>query len=280
MTADQPIFIGGMMRSGTTLMRAMLGQHSQLVAGLETFWFEIDPDAGTARNGEPLASYSEKLGAYFGIPAEQVLSKLENAGSAAGRLDAVMAVYARQTGSPRWVEKTPGNVLHADLIFDAWPDAKLIVMVRDPRAIFCSFLGTAKEKSPNEFAATWGEFLRAGEAALRQYGKDRVREVSYDGLVSQPHQIMEDVCRFLSLPFESAVATFKGQSADYEKVYKATNHASSTLQQLAKPLDESRAVAWRDKLNDSMEEALRTAAHQNGLGTRYDLLTSPDGPQP
>ena len=37
-----PIFIGGLFKSGTTLLRAMLGQHSAIASGLETQWFKMD----------------------------------------------------------------------------------------------------------------------------------------------------------------------------------------------------------------------------------------------
>ena len=36
MIVSSPVFIGGMYKSGTSLLRAMLGRHSRLFAGLET----------------------------------------------------------------------------------------------------------------------------------------------------------------------------------------------------------------------------------------------------
>lgn len=38
---NAPIFIGGLYKSGTSLLRAMLGQHSNIASGLETFWFDL-----------------------------------------------------------------------------------------------------------------------------------------------------------------------------------------------------------------------------------------------
>jgi hypothetical protein len=42
------IFIGGMFKSGTSLLRVMLGQHLAISAGLETAWFQLDWDSGLA----------------------------------------------------------------------------------------------------------------------------------------------------------------------------------------------------------------------------------------
>ena len=38
--SDNPVFIGGLMKSGTSLLRVLLGQHKHLFAGSETHWFE------------------------------------------------------------------------------------------------------------------------------------------------------------------------------------------------------------------------------------------------
>ena len=37
-----PIFIGGMPKSGTTLVRKYIGNHPQIFSGLESNWFELD----------------------------------------------------------------------------------------------------------------------------------------------------------------------------------------------------------------------------------------------
>ena len=52
----EPIFIGGIFRSGTTLLRAMLGQHPNIAAGLETYWFDIDWDDLVGREEQRAAS--------------------------------------------------------------------------------------------------------------------------------------------------------------------------------------------------------------------------------
>ncbi|MDP6272194.1 MAG: sulfotransferase, partial [Alphaproteobacteria bacterium] len=66
-----PIFIGGLYKSGTSLLRAMLGQHANIAAGLETNWFEVDWAAGLGRGGEPLADYVGRCGGFFGLEPGQ-----------------------------------------------------------------------------------------------------------------------------------------------------------------------------------------------------------------
>jgi len=49
-----PIFVGGYFKSGTSLLRALLGQHPDVASGLETHWFAIDPKRQLGRHGEAL----------------------------------------------------------------------------------------------------------------------------------------------------------------------------------------------------------------------------------
>ncbi|MBT5190889.1 MAG: hypothetical protein HOM07_00975, partial [Rhodospirillaceae bacterium] len=72
MSNTSPIFIGGLMRSGTTLFRAMLSQHSAIASGLETHWFDIDWPNQQARGGEPLREYLHRIGDFFEIAAGPV----------------------------------------------------------------------------------------------------------------------------------------------------------------------------------------------------------------
>ena len=67
-----PVFIGGMFKSGTSLLRAMLGQHRNIASGLETYWFEVDPRAGLGRDGEPIGPYLARLAAYYGMEVAEI----------------------------------------------------------------------------------------------------------------------------------------------------------------------------------------------------------------
>ena len=61
--SSNPIFVGGYFKSGTSLLRALLGQHPDIASGLETHWFAIDPSAGIGRAGETLSAHVECLAA-------------------------------------------------------------------------------------------------------------------------------------------------------------------------------------------------------------------------
>ena len=66
MLTRDPIFIGGMFKSGTSLLRAMLGRHSRLFAGLETQWLAQDRQGITP---EDRRAWLERLAIFFDVPA-------------------------------------------------------------------------------------------------------------------------------------------------------------------------------------------------------------------
>ena len=135
MKAQQPIFVCGMMRSGTTLLRALIGQHSDVAAGLETFWFEIDPQSGKGRGEEELGDFLDRMATYFELPLSDLEAIATESQDAAAFLDGFMAAFAAHQGKSRWAEKTPANILHLDKIFAGWPDPRVVHIIRDPRDV-------------------------------------------------------------------------------------------------------------------------------------------------
>jgi hypothetical protein len=103
------------------------------------------------------------------------------------------------------VEKTPSNVPFADDLVRLFPEAKLLQIVRDPRAVFasrrCQLIkrqgGYAKA---HRLVREWNESSRQ-IAKLREHcGKYLV--VRYEDLVRNSRAVMEEVCRFIGIEFQ------------------------------------------------------------------------------
>lgn len=273
MISRAPIFIGGLMRSGTTLLRAMLGQHPAVAAGLETHWFDIDWPAGVARGGEPLASYLRRIGAFFEIEAEAVDRLAAAADSAPDYLDRFMSEVAFRAGKPRWAEKTTGNVRHMDTIMAHWPDARILHIVRDPKDVFASFRRSDKYGGPAEHGALWCDFF----ADVERFKTDPViapalLELRYEELVHAPARAMARVLEFVGEPWDPAVAGFDGKADEHDRVQALTGHSSSTLVALAEPLSQTRIGVWSDALSQTDIEATRAAVATRGLGGLFATI--------
>jgi hypothetical protein len=266
-----PIFVGGMFKSGTSLLRVMLGQHSSISAGLETAWFELDWEKKLGRGGESLAKYVARTAEFYGEDGDVAQAMAADSADALAFIDQLLGAKTRRDGSRRWAEKTPGNVRFADHIFRRWPDARMVHILRDPRDTFASLRQIAKWDTPTEFASRWCDTFGAWEG----FKSDGVAtsanalEVRYESLVLKPALTMGRVLEFLGEPWEPAVGEHTGQTNDYLRVLKATGKASSTLARLSEPMSVSRIGIWQDTLtSNDLSEAEQCVADR-GLTDVY-----------
>lgn len=274
--SDAPIFIGGLFKSGTSLLRAMVGQHSAIASGLETYWFDVDWAAGLGRGGELLSQYVAERAGYFDEDPDRAQAMAAEAAGIEDFLGRLLSAHAARLGKRRWAEKTPGNVLHMDRILAHWPDARMLHIVRDPRDVFASLREAGKWDTVDAFASRWCTFLGTAEAHKRNLGlgPGNYLEVRYERLVLQPEEAMREVIAFLGEAWEPACAAFAGKADDFEKVRAATGKESTTLKSLAEPLNDARVGLWRRVLSEADVAAVRAAAASAGLAALYDRIVA------
>jgi hypothetical protein len=268
-----PIFIGGLFKSGTTLLRAMVGNHSRIASGLETYWFEVRWDARKGQSDEPIEEYFKRLAKFYDLPEASVLEMGREAANIHDFLNQFLGTYAQESGKTRWAEKTPGNVCHMDRIFSGWPDARVLHIVRDPKDVLASLRESRKWDQPEVFAEKWCAFLPRVEEARKSglLTEQNYLEIRYESLVNQPEAQTRQILEFLDEPWEPAVANFAGKDNDYEKVLDVTGRESSTLARLKQPLGQDRIGIWRHVLSQDDVEGMRSAIQAAGHG---DLLSA------
>jgi len=266
---SDPIFIGGLFKSGTSLFRAMLGQHSGIAAGLETYWFEIDWEAHHGRGREPLDDYVIRIAEFFDIEPDWARGVAEHSRSAPEFVTSVLDEFATRQGKRRWAEKTPGNILHVPRIFKNWPDAKIIHIVRDPRDVYASLRQVKKWDSVEVFGDLWCKFIQAGAEAART---NILHEIRYEDLILNPEACMRNVLEFIGESWEPSVSRFSGKSEDYDKVIAISGMASSTLERLRYPLTDRRIGIWRNLIKPNELESLKQFIVDRDLGDLYDLI--------
>jgi hypothetical protein len=118
------IFVGGYARSGTTLMRAILGAHHSVSCGPET---KIIPD---------LLKFHL---AYTSNEAN--LEELDHAGLDKTKLNNALRIYLfslmneHVRPAERLCAKDPETLHFMNFLAELFPNSKFIAMVRDPRAV-------------------------------------------------------------------------------------------------------------------------------------------------
>ena len=262
-----------MYKSGTSLLRAMLGRHSRLFAGLETQWLHEDWHEA---DGDRRSGWLNRMAVFFEASSEELSAACGSARNVEACLDRAMNYLTRRAGKVRWVEKTPGNAGQIGRILFAWPQAKVLHITRDPRDVYASMVETGKWVEPEEFGARWCETVGAARRWLSDQGGEHTayHELRYEQLVSSPAEEMKRVLDFVGEPWEPQVALFAGQPDDFDRVRRATGKASPTLRRLAEPLTTARVGVWRQVVPPDVWAAIGSELARRGEGPLVDELTS------
>ena len=272
MIVSSPVFIGGMYKSGTSLLRAMLGRHSRLFAGLETQWVR---EAWTG-DDDARQEWLERMAVFFDASPGELSAACGSAQDIETCLDRAMSFLTKRAGKSRWVEKTPGNAGQIARILSGWPRAKVLHIIRDPRDVYASMIETGKWVEPEQFVTRWCETIGAARRWLSSQGGEHLayHEPRYEQLVSGPVEEMQRVLGFLGEPWEPQVADFDGQPDDFDRVLRATGKESRTLRRLAAPLTIARVGVWKQVVPLDRWAAVRRELVRRGEGPLVDELTS------
>ena len=238
-----PFFIVGCARSGTTILRTMLNQHSQVAIPLESLfiidYLRADPDTpGTTFQRLILKEYELR---EWGIPFTP--EDFEGCVTAKDYINRAHEHYARHFGKSIWGQKTPRFVRYGHLLKHHYPEAKFIHVIRDPRAVVSSLIRSNVHHSNSYFASRrWLRDVHAGLALQKNYPGD-VLNIQYEALINTPEEALRQISDFLDIGFEPALLAYhKKGTAEYGEYY-AQIHA-----RLNEAPDPSRIEAWRTHL--------------------------------
>jgi Sulfotransferase family len=227
-------FIAGQAKSGTTLVAALLDNHPELlVLPQETAYFPTVlkkyGDAGRRAQFDYLTktSFSRVLFGgepkwreheYKNFPQQKFLQTFERvafdpANAQRDLLPLMAEAYGETIGVPldrikRWIEKTPANRNHVDEILMRFAKVKLLVTLRDPRAILATQIALEKTRRTKRFSVYYviAHWRVAAKLAKRvQSGEVPGLLVQFEQLVSAPGKVMENVCDYLEINFDPEI---------------------------------------------------------------------------
>jgi hypothetical protein len=230
----------------------MLGTHPDCLATPEAKFNAVAYRQSFQEHGAfDLASSFENIRMHWsfqvfgvGLEAADHLRKDPNA----SYTDLVMWIvqeYGRKVGKEQislWIDHTPSNILHARALLDLYPDAKLLHLVRDGRAVAASVMKLDWGPNTVDRAAQWWVYMLAhGFAAELHYGPERVMRVSYENLVSNPAATLQAVSTFLGIEYDEGMVNGSG--------FQSPAFASLGHDLIGSRPDNSRIGAWREELN-------------------------------
>lgn len=213
---DRPIMVVGCPRSGTTLLQLMLHAHPRIAIPPETrHLLETHRrrtkfgDLRKQRNRQKVADYITKRPKFkdLGVDRDLVRARIVDGPATVGSaLGIVLQEYARRFDKPRWGDKRPLYLNHLPVIFELFPDAQVIHIVRDGRACVASLKRMPWWQGGSVTAMSrWVQSMRMGQKARSSLRPDQYLEIQYEQLVAQPRAELERLCAFLGEDFDEAM---------------------------------------------------------------------------
>lgn len=214
---DGPIFVGGPDRCGKTLLRLALSAHPRLAMTRRTYmWTYFYNRYGDLSQRDSFELCLAAMLRHAPIAAlapdpERIRREFWQDDPTYARLFALVHQhYAQRLGKPRWGEQVGAIEQHADAIFAAYPNARLIHMIRDPRDRFAAMRSTAgAESHAGSAIARWRHSVRLARRNIQRHA-DRYLIVRYETLVAQREATLREICDFLGEPFVPAMLTLEG----------------------------------------------------------------------
>jgi hypothetical protein len=232
------VFVVGASRSGTTLMSRILGRHPRLLATNELHYFgdlcdpfDLEQPLPEAQAVAVAATLYARFrrGLWQDMPDERdygdaraLVAGLCSALDGRVLFEAFLRQLALDQVANIIVEQTPRNIYYAQRLLEAYPEARIVHMVRDPRAVLASqkkrwtrrwrlkarnipwheALREWVAYHPVTMCLLWRKAYAEGEALT---GHPRYLRLRFEDLLDRPVAGVEAVCAFLGVGFHATM---------------------------------------------------------------------------
>ena len=266
--ASNPIFVVGTPRSGTTLTARILGRHSRIFMPAETHFFD-DIYARRGSLGEPgrpgaNRAIAARLSTLYGRQHEGGYQKrmapilddrrsLERLIAACRSYDQVLSRFMElqmaSSGKARWGNHVPRDIFNVAEVLTLFPDAKIVVCLRDLRDFLLSYSGM-KEVVRAKHAARhrriyhpivttllWMATAKRARSLSRLLPDGKLLYLRYEDIVRAPEATARKLCAFVGEAYESDMLAVRGNNSSVPSTRGA-----------AEGIFESSVGRWRDGL--------------------------------
>jgi len=206
----RPIFLLSLPRSGSTLLQRLIATHPAVATTSEP-WFLLPLFLGY-RNGYLYANYRQQ---YLAQAFTEFLGELPEglATYRAAVRSFATTLYERacESGQTYFLDKTPRYYLIAEDLVDTFPEARFLLLWRNPLAVAASCCETWGEGRWNLYNHRNDLYHGiANLAELQRRHSDRLLVLHYEDLVTAPDACLIKVFRYLGLdPVPDAAQRFQ-----------------------------------------------------------------------
>jgi hypothetical protein len=207
----RPILVTGAPRSGKTLMRWLLSSHSRVVVTRRAeMWPRFAHGFGNLAQADNLerclhALLERRQVAWLAPDRDRLRSEFHAGDATYARLfGLVHEQHARRIGKARWGDQSARFESCIDTLLDAYPEATVLHMVRDPRDRHEALL-TRRAARPGDLGRSTAVWLRSVATATTGAAQapGRYLVVRFEDLVTAPMTTASTVCGAMGEPFEA-----------------------------------------------------------------------------
>ncbi len=253
MPETAPIFIGGVGRSGSTLLRVILDSHPNIYCGPE-----IRVLAAVTEHWKQMWSLWSKDLTAWNIKGDDI-DRLHR--------DMILGLFEpmlKASGKNRVAEKSPNNAMAFGPLHHLFPESPIIHVTRHPFDVIASLLertwidlATGKPMAYTEnirdAARYWAQIVTLATEMGDRIG-ERYIEVKYEDLVSAPEPTLKDLFERIGEPWDPCVLEFYRQERDLA--------GESSADQVTKPIYTSAVGRGLRDLSDSDRAEIATIIHR------------------
>ena len=239
LSTEQPIFVCGLPKSGTTLVGQLLSNHPDIA---------IDYDIEAILHFLWYAKHTQEDFWFFAEPEHSIIDRSNEFWRANDwrewhllNIDYFQKMHQGfRNGFPHWGNSTCFIYRHQDIIWSWFPRAKFAVVRRDPRDHWCSFKELYTPQHPDK----WEWFVKNHRKLPPEGNDPRSITIEYHEAVRNPESVFE------SLGFLAPEHYLNGTM----EVYLARSHGSSrderrlAVQNRNTSLVQSRVGRWKREL--------------------------------
>jgi Sulfotransferase family len=272
------VFLVGCPRSGTTLLQRMLDAHPLVAVAPETFFihrfWRVRDDLGDLSDNE---NYNRVVQSFIDMPefTEMNLdpSEFRQAAQEQPRsLPTLFALLLHQFRERRNAtiigEKTPSHLHHMITLKSLFPRARFIHIIRDPRAVVNSWQHVPwSGGSVDRDAIVWRREMTKARNFTHQLNPD-VLTIHYEELATNPNAVLQNLCRFLAIPFDDAMSAYHQSSDSTVNVQREPWKANAI-----NPIDPTRVDLWKSALTAKQIQSIEAAVWPELTRNGYTPLT-------
>lgn len=274
-TRTNPVIVLGHPRSGTTILVKLLRKYLKVNFGTES-QFIVRYQRRLHRFGdlsrpENLRSLVERIAKErcfertkkrfgFELDTEQVLRDAKQP-TLRGVLDAIYSQFAGYHSMERWGDKSPEYNHDLPALYEVFPDAQYLHIVRDGRdvelSIFREFFGP---KNVTMGALSWRNQLEKIEELAADLGPGQFHELRYEDLLREPLREFDRLIDYLGIDDSS------GELREFLAERLPTDIRAGNMEK------------WRTQLTKAQLRRFEQVAHEQLRAHGYETLC--ESPRP